>query len=334
MSDTQELDGASKAAIFLLSVGEEGASEVLKHISPQELHKIGQSMAEITKVSNEQVEEVMGYFLEEVEDQTAFGIGNEEYLLAVLGKAIGHDKAQALVDRIVQGRNTKGLEALKWMSPRSVADILHSEHPQIVAIVLAHLKDSRAAQVLRMLDDSLHVDVLTRIAKLNGVQQSAIMDLDEIMEKQVAATSESRPSEVGGMKVAASIVSKLGSDLEEVVLEKMKELDEEFGAQLQDLLFIFDSLLDIDDRGIQALLREVPTDKLGVALKGADPAVQEKIFKNMSSRAAEIMQEDMEVRGPVKLSDVEEAQKEILTIAQRLADEGKIDLGGSGEEYV
>lgn len=334
MSETQELDGSAKAAILLLSVGEEGAAQILKHISSQELQKVGQAMAELTKVSKEQVAEVMTYFAEEVKEQTAYGIGNEEYLLTVLTKALGAEKAQSLVDRIVQGRNTKGLEALKWMEPRSVADILQSEHPQIIAIVLAHLRDSAAAQVLKLLDEQVHVNVLMRIAKLNGVQQSAILELDEIMEQQVAATAETRPSTVGGMKAAASIVGKLGSDLEEEVLTKMKETDEEFGTKLQELLFIFESLLDVDDRGIQALLREVPTDKLGIALKGADPSIQDKIFTNMSSRAAEIMQEDMEVRGPVKLSEVEEAQKEILTIAQRLADDGKIDLGGSSDDYV
>ena len=334
MSESEGLDGAEKAAILLLTVGEEGASEILRHISPQELHKVGQAMADLTKVSHEQVEEVMNVFAEEVKEQTSLGIGNDEYLLAVLSKAIGPEKARAIVERIVQGRDTKGLEALKWMQPKAVADILKPEHPQIVAIVLAHLREEMAAEVLKLFDEEAHVDVLTRLAKLNGVQQTAILELDEIIERQVAATSESQASEVGGMRAAANIISKMGSDLEEPILEKMKDLDEEFGVKLQELLFVFESLLDIDDRGIQALLREVPTDKLGVALKGADPAVQDKIFGNMSSRAAEIMQEDMEVRGPVKLSDVEEAQKEILTIAQRLAEEGKIDLGGSGDEYV
>ncbi|MEM7280102.1 MAG: flagellar motor switch protein FliG [Pseudomonadota bacterium] len=334
MSESEGLEGAEMAAIFLLTVGEEGASEVLRHVSAQEMQKVGQAMADLSKVSNEQVEEVMSKFADEVKERTSLGIGNDQYLLAVLTKAVGSEKAKALVERIIQGRDTKGLEALKWMEPRAVAEILKPEHPQIVAIVLSHLKEDMAAAVLKLFDEEAHVDVLTRIAQLNGVQQTAIIELDEIIEKQVAATSDSGSSDVGGMRSAANIIGKMGGELEESILEKMKDIDEEFGVKLQELLFVFESLLDIDDRGIQALLREVPTDKLGVALKGADPAVQDKIFTNMSSRAAEIMQEDMEVRGPVKLSDVEEAQKEILTIAQRLAEEGKIDLGGSGDEYV
>lgn len=333
-SGVQELSGKSRAAILLMTLGEETASEVLRHINPQEVQHVGQAMAEIGNVSREQVDAVIERFAAEIQEHTSLGIGSQQFLRTVLSNALGSERANEFIERILQGRNTKGLETLKWTDPALVADLLREEHPQVVAVVLSHLSHERAAQVLKRLPTERHSDVLIRIANLEGIRHSALMELDEIMEKRIAQNRGDQPKPMGGMRAAADILNKLGPELESDVIARIRAVDDELGMQIQELMFVFESLADLDDRGMQTLLREISSDQLGMALKGADPATQEKILSNMSSRAAEILQEDMEARGPVRLSEVEEAQKAILERALRLADEGKIQLGDSGEEYV
>ena len=335
MSKAEEaLTGKSRAAILLMSLGENAASEVLKHIDPQEVQQVGRAMAEIGNISREQVDEVVENFSVDVQQHTALGIGSEQYLRTILGNALGAEKAQGLIERILQGRNTKGLEALKWMDPGMVAELLSEEHPQVIAVVLSHLSHDRAASVLKRLPEATHGDVLIRVANLDGIQQTALAELDEIMEQRIAQSRGDRAKDLGGKRVAADILHKLGTDLENEVMDKIRAVDDELGQQIQELMFVFESLAELDDRGMQTLLREISSEQLGVALKGADAATQEHILTNMSSRAAEILKEDMEAKGPVRLSEVEEAQKEILTTALKMADEGKIQLGASGEEYV
>ncbi len=333
-SRTEPLDGKSRAAILLMTLGEEAASQVLKYIDPQEVQQVGQAMAEIGNISQEEVDAVVESFAADVQHHTSLGIGSEEYLRNILDSALGPDAAKGYIERILQGRNTKGLEALKWMEPEAVADLLREEQPQVIAVVLTHLSRDRAAQVLRGLPTDIQGDVLIRIANLDGVRRSALTDLDEIMERRIAESRGDQASGLGGKRAAADIIHKVGADLESEIMEKVRAIDDDLGVQIQELMFVFESLRDVDDRGMQALLREVSSDVLGVALKGADPDVQEHIYNNMSKRAAEILKEDMEAKGPVRLSEVEEAQKDILTTALKLADEGKIQLGASGEEYV
>lgn len=335
MSSTSEgLSGKSRAAILLMTLGEEAASEVLRHINPQEVQHVGQAMAEIGNVSQEQVDEVIASFAVDIQEHTSLGIGSQQFLRTVLGNALGAEQAKEFIERILQGRNTKGLETLKWTDPAVVADLLREEHPQVVAVVLTHLTRERAAQVLRILPAEQHGDILIRIANLEGIRHSALMELDEIMEKRIAQSRGDQATNMGGKRAAADILNKLGPEFEGDVIARIKAVDDELGMQIQELMFVFESLAELDDRGMQTLLREISSDQLGVALKGADPATQEKILSNMSSRAAAILQEDMEARGPVRLSEVEEAQKEILERALRLSDEGKIQLGDAGEEYV
>ncbi|MEM8769400.1 MAG: flagellar motor switch protein FliG [Pseudomonadota bacterium] len=335
MSDPAEgLSGKNRAAILLMTLGEEAASEVLRYINPQEVQHVGQAMAEIGNVSREQVDAVIEHFATDIQEYTSLGIGSQQFLRTVLANALGADRANEFIERILQGRNTKGLETLKWTDPVVVADLLLEEHPQVVAVVLSHLSHERAAQVLRRLQPEKHSDILIRIANLDGIRHSALMELDEIMEKRIAQKRGDQAQAMGGKRAAADILNKLGSEFEADVIAKIKAIDDELGMQIQELMFVFESLAELDDRDMQMLLREISSDQLGVALKGADPATQEKILSNMSQRAAAILQEDMEARGPVKLSDVEEAQKEILERALRLSDEGKIALGDTGEEYV
>lgn len=326
--------GPARAAILLMSLGEAEAAEVLKHMGAKDVQKVGQAMASLSNVSREHATQIMDNFVTEMESQTSLGVGADDYVRRVLTGALGEDKASGLIDRILLGRNSKGLEALKWMETRAVADLVRNEHPQIVSIVLAYLDPEQAAEVIALLPERMRSDVLVRIARLDGIQPSALRELDEIMEKQFSGGGNLKSSSVGGVKVAANILNLMDSSVGQAIAGKINELDSELNTRIQELMFVFDDLGDVDDRGIQALLRDVPSEILGVALKGAEPRVKEKITSNMSKRAAEMLLEDMEAKGPARLSDVEAAQKEILAIARRLADAGTIVLGGKGEEFV
>lgn len=328
-------EGARRAAVLLLTIGEEAAADVLRHMGPKEVQRIGAAMASLKNVSRTDVSQVLDEFSQAVEDETALGVGSDEYIRNMLVHALGADKANSLIDRILLGRNSKGLEALKWMDPRAIAEIVNHEHPQIMAIVISHLDPDHAAEVLNFLPERVRPDVLLRIASLDGIQPNALHELDEILEKQFSGNSAVQSSAIGGVKSAANILNFMDSAVETKLLEQVSEIDQDLGERIEELMFVFDNLVDVDDRGIQTLLREVTSDRLIVALKGADEAVKEKIFNNMSKRAAEMMKEDLEAKGPVRLSDVESAQKEILATARRLAEAGDMVLGGpGGDEYV
>ncbi|AJC44675.1 MULTISPECIES: flagellar motor switch protein FliG [Xanthomonas] len=328
------MNGTQRAAVLLLSLGEADAAEVLKHMDPKEVQKIGIAMATLSGISRDQVEKVMEEFNAELGSKTSLGVGADDYIRNVLVQALGADKAGSLIDRILLGRNTTGLDTLKWMDPRSIADLVRNEHPQIIAIVMAHLDSDQAAEALKLLPERTRADVLMRIATLDGIPPHALNELNEIMERQFSGNQNLKSSNVGGVKVAANILNFLDSGSDQGVLSAISKIDADLGSRIQDLMFVFDNLVELDDRGLQTMLREVSGDRLGLALRGADIKVRDKITKNMSQRAAEILLEDMEARGPVRLSDVEAAQKEILAIVRRLADEGVISLGGSGAEAM
>lgn len=328
------MNGTQRAAVLLLSLGESDAAEVLKHMDPKEVQKIGIAMATMSGISRDQVEKVMDEFNAELGSKTSLGVGADDYIRNVLVQALGADKAGGLIDRILLGRNTTGLDTLKWMDPRAVADLVRNEHPQIIAIVMAHLDSDQAAEALKLLPERVRADVLMRIATLDGIPPNALNELNEIMERQFSGNQGLKSSNVGGVKVAANILNFMDSGQDQGVLAAIGKIDAELSTRIQDLMFVFDNLVELEDRALQTLLREVSGDRLGLALRGADIKVREKITKNMSQRAAEILLEDMEARGPVRLADVEGAQKEILTIVRRLADEGVISLGGAGAEAM
>ncbi|ADV27343.1 flagellar motor switch protein FliG [Pseudoxanthomonas suwonensis 11-1] len=330
-----ELTGVQRAAVLLLSLGEADAAEVLKHMSAKEVQKLGLAMATMSGISREQVVDVMDQFENALERQTSLGVGADDYIRNVLIQALGADKAGSLIDRILLGRNTTGLDTLKWMDPRAVADLVRNEHPQICAIVLSHLDPDQAAEALKFLPERVRADVLLRIATLDGIPPNALNELNEIMERQFAGNQNLKSSSIGGVKVAANILNFLETGQDQSILGEIGKVDTELCQRIQDLMFVFDDLVELDDRELQTLLREVSGERLGIALRGADVKVREKITRNMSQRAAEILLEDMEARGPVRLADVEAAQKEIMTIVRRLADEGVITLSnGAGEELV
>jgi flagellar motor switch protein FliG len=329
-----KISGPERAAILLMSLGENEAAQVLKHLGAKDVQKVGQAMASLANVSRERANAVVERFVDELGNQTSLGVGADDYVRRVLINALGEDKASGLIDRILLGRNSKGLEALKWMETRAVADLVRNEHPQIVAIVLAYLDPDQAATVLPHLPERMRSDVLMRIARLDGIQPAALRELDEIMEKQFAGGSNLKSSSVGGVKVAASILNLMESAMEGQIIGAISDADADLGTRIQDLMFVFDDLADMDDRGIQTLLRDAGGDVLCLALKGADPSVRDKFLKNMSKRAAEMLIEDMDAKGPVRVADVEAAQKNILTTARRLADAGEIMLGGKGDDFV
>jgi len=333
-SASQEgFSGMERTAIFLMSVGEAEAAEVLRHMGPKEVQTIGEAIAQLTNVEKKSATNILKTFNSAVGGQTALGMGTEDYLRNVLNKALGSDKAGGVLDKILLGRQSKGLEALKWMEPRSVAEIIHLEHPQIIAIVLSYLDADQAAEVLRNLPENTRTDIMLRIASLDGIQPAALFELDEILERQFASSEGNmHTSNVGGVKIAADILNFLGGDVGASIMEGVKSTDEDLGQEVEDQMFVFDNLADVDDRGIQALLREVSSDILIVALKGADELVKEKILKNMSSRAAEMLRDGSKCS--CLLEVVENAHREILNIARRMADAGEIQLGGGGDEYV
>jgi flagellar motor switch protein FliG len=330
-----ELAGTQRAAILLMSLSEQDAANVLKQLDAREVQKLGVAMAELKQITREQMTAVLDNFIGTLDGTANVAAGSPDYVRRVLTQAVGKQKTDMLLDRVSTGQTGQGIEALRWMDAKAVAQIISAEHPQIAAIVLSHLEAEQSASVLPLLTEEMRTEVLMRIATLNEVPQSALTELDQLVEKQANVAPPSPLRRIGGARTVADILNAMERDKSGEELGKIEKADTEMHQQIKDLLFVFENLLDVDDRGIQALLREVGSDTLAVALRGAEPEVQEKILKNMSKRAAEILKDDMEARGPVKLADVEAAQKEIVTVAQRLADEGTISLGGKGAaEFV
>jgi flagellar motor switch protein FliG len=325
-----ELAGTQRAAILLMSLSEQDAANVLKQLDAREVQKLGIAMAELKEISREQMSSVLDNFIGVADGRANIASGSPDFVRRVLTQAVGKQKADMLLDRVSSGQSGQGIEALKWMEAKAVAQIISGEHPQIGAIVLSHLEPEQSAAILALLSEERRTEVLMRIASLNEVPQTALSELDQLVEKQANVAPPPALRRIGGTRTAANILNAMEREKSGEELGKIEKANGEMHQQIKDLLFVFDNLLDVDDRGIQALLREVGSDTLAVALRGAEPEVQEKILRNMSKRAAEILKDDMEARGPVKLTDVEASQKEIVVIAQRLAEEGTINLGGKG----
>jgi len=328
-----EIKGTDRAAILLMTLGEQTAAAVLRHMGIEEVQKLGVAMAGLADVPRERVTEVLGQLLVAVQGKTAIGMGTGDYLKKVMTDSLGERRAGALLGRILKGRDSTGIDALKWMEPRAAAEIVKNEHPQIVATILAHLPSQQAADVLKELDAPTQADIAMRMARLDEVPETALQELDTIVERQTKDAIAIKTAKLGGVKAAADMINLLGAK-QSTMIEAIQAEDAELGELIKDALFVFDNLLKVDDRGMQAILREVQADTLATALKGADEEISEKIYKNMSKRAAEILRDDISSKGPVRLSEVEQAQKEILAVALRLAEEGTIALAGSGDEFV
>ncbi|WP_373974858.1 flagellar motor switch protein FliG [Chitinibacter sp. SCUT-21] len=324
-------DGVHKSALLLMSLGEDAAVEVFKFLGPKEVQKLGFEMANMNSVTRDQMDAVLGDFIAASQNRANLGAA-DEYIRSVLTKALGTDKAANLLDRILQGNDNNGIESLKWMDSAAVAELIRNEHPQIIATILVHLEPDQSSEIMSNFSERVRNDVLLRIATLEGVQPAALKELNDVLTQLLSGSDKLKKSAIGGVQMAADILNFMGGVVEASAVANIREYDPELAQKIQDKMFTFDNVLDIDDRGIQILLREVQSDSLIIALKGTSQALREKIFKNMSQRAAEMLREDLEAKGPVKLSEVEGEQKEILKIVRRLADEGQIVLGGSGGE--
>lgn len=327
--------GLTDGAVLLMALGEAEAAEVFRHLSPKEVQKLGEAMARLKSVSREQVNAVLERFHAAAAEQSSLGEG-DQYVRKVLVQALGEDKAKMVLDRILSSSDVSGIESLKWMDAGTVAELIRNEHPQIIASILVHLEREHAAAIVGELPERLRGEVLLRIATLESIRPNALRELNEALARLLAGGTENiRRAALGGPRVAAEILNFVGSKNEAPILEALRGHDAELAQKVEDAMFVFDNLADLDDRAVQLLLREVQSEQLVVALKGAGEALREKILRNMSQRAAEMLREDLEARGPVRLSEVEAQQKEILKIARRLAEEGQIVLGGRGEDaYV
>ena len=322
--------GLENAAILLMSLGEEEAANVFKHLSPKEVQGLGETITKMKSISRERVDGVLEKFNNTASAQSNLVSDTNEYVKTVLRRALGDDKANLLIDRILQSGDTAGIETLKWMDPVAVGELLRVEHPQIVAAILVHLDFDQAAEVLKTFSERQRNEVLVRVATLDGIQPSALQDLNEVMSKVLAGGGRARRATLGGVKTAAEMINLMGASVETAVLDYIREADNDLAQKILDNMFSFDDLQKLDDKGIQAMLKEVQSESLVIALKGATPEMREMVFKNMSTRAAETLREDLESRGPVRVSEVEAEQKELLKVVRRLADEGQIVLGGGG----
>jgi flagellar motor switch protein FliG len=325
-------DGVQDAAIFMMSLGETDAAEVFKHFSPKEVQKLGEVIAKTSQVSRERVEGVINKFLQVADSQSLLVANSSDYVRNVLKLALGDDKATLLVDRILQGSDVSGIESLKWMDALSVAELLRNEHPQIVAAIVVHLEPDQTAEVLKHLTERQRNEVMLRVATMEGIQPIALKDLNEVLYRVLAGGDKVRKASLGGVKTAAEIVNLMGTAIEGTVLESIRSVDADLAQKIMDKMFVFDDVILLDGKSIQRLLRDVTSDMLIVALKGAQPELKEKILSNMSVRASASMREDLESRGPMRLSEVEAQQKEILKIVRRLADEGEIVISAGGGE--
>lgn len=327
--------GVQKAAVLMLALGEDEAAEVMKFLSPREVQQLGATMSGMRAVQADELESVLSEFRKQTEQNTSLGVDSDDYIRTVLTKALGDDKASSLLNRILGAREASGIESLKWMDGQSVSELIRNEHPQIIATILVHLERYHACEVLGYFTERLRNDVMLRIATLDGVQPAALRELNDVLTKLLTGNEVLKKKQMGGVRTAAEIMNFFGGEHESSVMENLKTFDADMAQKIMDEMFVFDNIIDIDDRGIQTILREVPSEALIIALKGAGQELREKIFKNMSERAGAMLKEDLEAKGPVRLSEVEAQQKEILSIVRRLADEGAIQLGAKGEDpYV
>ena len=324
--------GILRGAILMLALGENEAAEVMKFLGPREVQKLSAAMSTMKGVHNDELEAVLTVFWTETEQNNSIGVDSDEYIRAVLTKALGDDKAGTLLNRILGQRDSSGIESLKWLDAQSVAELIRNEHPQIIATILVHLERYHACETLEHFTSNMRNDIMLRIATLDGVQPVALRELNEVLSALLTGNDNVKKKPMGGIRAAAEIMNYFSGESEITVLQKLRQYDSAMAQKIVDEMFVFDNIMDIEDRGIQILLREVPSESLIVALKGAPQELREKIFSNMSTRAADMMREDLDSKGPVRLSEVESQQKEILQIIRRLADEGQIVLGAKGDD--
>lgn len=326
------LNGAQRSAILMLALHDDGAAEVFKHLSQQEVQEVSTAMTQIEHVSHAQMNAVLDAFIDEQEEYVTLRNSNE-YIRSVLSKALGEERAASLLEDIFESKGGSGIDTLNLMEASMVSELIRDEHPQIIATVLVHLDRRQAAAVLELFDDKLRNDVVLRIATFSGVQPAALQELTEVLTGMLDGQTLKR-SKMGGVRTAAEILNIMNTALEEAAIETVRAHSEDLAQKIIDEMFLFENLIDLDDRSIQILLKEIDTDSLVVALKGAPEDLVDAFLRNMSTRAADMVREDMEARGPMRVSQVEAEQKAILQVARRLAESGEIIIGGGDDTYV
>ncbi len=329
-----DLKGSARAAILLMALGEDEASSILKFMEPDEVQSLGEAMSAISGVSQDEIGHTLDHFIDRIGKESSLGFGSIDYFKSTLTKAVGKDKASGVLSKINSGSDSSGLSSLKWMDATVVTKLLANEHPQIIATVLSQLPREQAGEILNNLPAEIHSDLIMRITRLDTLHPSALIELDEIIKQVFENNADVELSGIGGISVASEILNGVSKESEERIFEEIEALDSELYEKIKEGMFIFENLLSLADRGMQTLLRDTSSEQLILALKGSSEEMQAKIFNNMSSRAAELLKDDLESKGPVKLSEVEEAQREILKIAHELAEDGKIALSSKGDDFV
>ena len=333
-SEFTSMTSTEQAAIIVLLLGEQQASDIIKYLNPREVQALGSAMMSVADIPQESVNAVLDDFVQTIKKQTNLGLGTNEYVETVFKRALGEDKASTVLGRILPGASSKGLEILRWMDPRAITDMISGEHPQVIAIILSVLEYDIAADVLNFLPAEKRAEILQRVANLESVQPSAMEELERIMKQQFSNNSSAKSSSFGGVKTAAKIMNFVKVDLESKIMGDLSAIDEDIMLKIQDSMFTFDNLSMVDNKAIQVLMRNVDQDMLMVALKGAGEEVKEKFFDNMSQRARAMFVDDMESKGPMRISDVEDAQKTIMRLARKLSDAGELVLAGRGDDFV
>ena len=331
---TERLSGTQKSAILMMLLGEEEAAEILKNLSPKEVQHLGGAMYSVRNTDQETVNAVLDEFLAIIKKQTSLGLGAGNYIRNVLNRALGEDKAQSVLSRITPASSERPIEILDWMDGRSIAELLQDEHPQIIALIISYLDYSQASDVLNLLPEDLQPEIVQRIATLETVDPEALRELELVMQMKFKANTSLRSTKVGGVKAAAKIMNFTKANMEKRILGAIRRNDKDLMQAIQDNMFTFDNLGMSDDRSLQTLLRSVEPEDLIMALKGATVELQEKLFGCMSTRAAANIKDEMEVLGPVRLTEVQTAQKQIIEVARKMADEGTIVLAGRGGDEM
>ena len=333
-AELQTMTSTERAAVLMLLMGETQAADIIKYMSPREVQALGSSMVGVVDLSQETVSAVLDDFVSTIKQQTNLGLGTTDYVESVLKRALGEDKASTVLGRILPSGSTKGLEILRWMDPRAIADMIINEHPQVIAIILSVLEYDVAADVINFLPKDRRGEIMQRVAKLETVQPSAMEELERIMAEQFATNSSAQSSSFGGVKTAAKIMNFVKVDLETEIMKSLTDIDEDLTLAIQDNMFTFENLSMVDNRAIQVMMRNIDSELLMVALKGASEETRDKFFDNMSQRAKAMFIDDMESKGPMRISDVEDAQKNIMRIARKLSDAGELVLAGRGDDFV
>ena len=329
------LSGTQKSAILMMLLGEDEASEILKNLTPKEVQHIGTAMYSVEGLDQDTVNKVLDEFLAIIKEQTSLGLGAGDYIQNVLNKALGNDRAQSILGRITPTESSNAIEILEWMDSRAISELISDEHPQIIALIISYLDPAQASDVLVMLDEKVQPEIIKRIATIQTVQPDALKNLELVMQKKFAANTSLRASQVGGVKAAASIMNFMKGEDEQKIFKEVAKFSKNLMTDIQEAMFVFDNLIKSDDKSMQVIIRSVETEDLVLAMKGADEELQEKMFSCMSQRAAANVQDEMDALGPVRLSEVQEAQKRIINTARRLSDEGTIVLAGrGGDDYV